>query len=94
MKTQEKDVDKIDKIIEEAEKEIANGDIVGPFNTAQEAIDYLGKADLGGYIDVTQHNKELHFSLIIPPKTRAWYDYLGKGRCPSCNAEALFDTIK
>jgi len=53
----------------------------------------MNKVDIGGYYDVTEHNPELHFSLNIPPKTKNWYDYLGKGRCPTCNAEAMFDTI-
>ena len=34
---------KMEKLIEHAEKEIKAGDTVGPFNTAEEAIDYLKK---------------------------------------------------
>jgi len=54
----------------------------------------VNKVDMGGYYDVTKHNPELHLTLNIPPKTKAWYDYLGKGRCPACQAEALFDIIE
>ena len=54
----------------------------------------INRIDMGGYYDVTEHDKEQHFTLNIKPKTKSWYDYLGKGRCPSCNAEAMFDIIK